>query len=227
MKRSQTHKISGTVLVADDHEVVRYAMVQMLKQSFGVARVLEARCFDDVMHALESEDVQLVLCDLGMPGLQAPHQLSCIRRLRPQAKLVVLSGREERSAVLAALEAGVHGYLLKSTPNEENLDRLSYILGGQIYVPPLVAVVDGATQASQESSEEANGAGAASIKLSRRQRQVLEGLVRGLSNKEIARELELAEGTIKMHVGAVLRALGVTSRTRAAALGQQLLEPAP
>lgn len=227
MKRTRNTKFEGTILVADDHEVVRYGLVQLLRREFGPRQVVEASAFDEVEKAMGLDDLKLVICDLTMPGLKGPQQLSVLRRRRPDVKVVVLSGNEERQTVLDALMAGVHGYFLKSGGNDRLIERLTYVLGGEIYVPPLVATlqavaaparVDGERPASPQPVPTSNGA-----KLSGRQKEVLSGLVRGLSNKEIARELHLAEGTVKMHVGAVLRVLGASNRAHAAAIGQHLL----
>lgn len=227
MRRSQAHKIDGAVLVADDHELTRFGMVHLVRRSFSPSEVLQATSFDEAMSLLGNEKLKLVVCDLMMPGLNEAGRLACIRQRRPDVKLVVLSGHEVREAVLAALAAGAHGFLLKSASSEENLERLNYILDGQIYVPPLVAdmasaMPQKATEAEQSEGTESSGLD--QVKLSPRQLQVLEGMVKGLSNKEIGRSLGLAEGTIKMHVGGVLRALGATNRAHAAALGQRLLK---
>lgn len=227
MKRARNNKLDGTILVADDHEVVRYGLVQLLRRELGPRQVIEASGFEEVEKAMGRDDLKLVICDLTMPGLDGPQQLASLRRRRPEVKLVVLSGNEERQTVLDALAAGVHGYFLKSSDNTRFIERLNYVLGGEIYVPPLVAAVHAVrapTRADGERTAQQVVAPANGTKLSARQKEVLRGLVRGLSNKEIARELRLAEGTVKMHVGAVLRVLGASNRAHAAAMGQHLLD---
>lgn len=226
MRRPQRHKVGGAVLVADDHEFVRYGLVQTLERTFEADRVLEAGCFAEVMRQMDTKGLKLVVCDLDMPDRDGMEQISWMRRRRPEVKLAVLSGIETRDSVLAALAAGVHGYLLKSMPSEDVIDKLVRVLAGEIFVPTLVANIDEAQAVRRGLQEEAGTRPTpASTKLSPRQLQVLAGLVRGLSNKEIARELGKAEGTIKMHVGAVLRALDAANRAHAAAIGQQLLHP--
>lgn len=232
MKRAHAHKLGGSALVADDHEVVRFGLVQLLRQELAPKRIYEAECFEEALQQLGNDDLKLVVCDLGMPGLDGPSDLARIRRKRPDVKLVVLSAIQEREAVLESLAAGVHGYIVKTTPNDVIIGRLAYILGGEIYVPPLLAAIaaeperattEAATASSGIEADAVASQTLHNVRLSPRQLQVLGGLVRGLSNKELARELVLAEGTIKMHVGAVLRALGASNRAHAAALGQQLL----
>jgi DNA-binding NarL/FixJ family response regulator len=228
MKHALAQTIDGSVLVADDHDVVRFGLSQLIQRSFQAQRVLEADCFDGALQLIGTENLKLVVCDLAMPGLEGPARLAYIRRRRPDVKLVVLSGIAERAAVLEALQAGVHGYLVKTTSNDDLIKNLAYVLSGQVYVPPLVADIGDVRPVEPDVCDDAEASGTvaaniAGARLSPRQLQVLGGLVRGLSNKEIARELELAEGTIKMHVGAVLRALGASNRAHAAALGHQLL----
>lgn len=226
MRRTQADKFNGSILIADDHEVVRFGLAQLLRRSLGADRIIEAERFQDVLALLETSDPRLIVCDLAMPGLDRPAMLASVRRRRPEAKLVVLSGIGDREAVLEALGAGVHGYIVKSTTNDGLVERLRYVLSGEIYVPPLLAEPVEPRLADPAEPLAANGAqtnAIAGLRLSPRQMQVLCGLVRGLTNKEIARELELAEGTIKMHVGAVLRALGASNRAHAAALGQHLV----
>jgi DNA-binding NarL/FixJ family response regulator len=112
------------------------------------------------------------------------------------------------------LWAGVHGYIVNTENTDQLIDKLRYILSGEIYVPPVLAEQPPVPEAPQQR---------VSKKLSSRQHQVLKGLVEGKSNKEIAKGLNVAEGTVKMHLAALYRVLGATNRAHAAALGKQLL----
>jgi DNA-binding NarL/FixJ family response regulator len=144
----------------------------------------------------------------------------------------VLSASEDRADILAALEAGVHGYLVKTANMDRLVSRIQHVLAGEIYVPPSLAelpCLDTALRhhaviAAVAKGVAPNEAGPDQVTLSERQRQVLEGLMMGLSNKQIARGLDLAEGTVKMHVGALFRTLGAQNRTHAVALGKKLLD---
>ena len=213
-------EMKGTVLVADDHEVFRVGLLQLLKQGLGVPNVVQADTYDRAIELLDNPELTMAIFDLGMPGLAGPQDLTLVRDRRPDIRVVVLSASDQRTDILAALEAGVHGYIVKSEKTDNLLERLRYIASGEIYVPPVLAervptnrnaVPAEAARSEHESS------------LSERQRDVLNLLVQGLSNKEIARALGLSEGTVKMHIAALFRALGASNRAHAAALGKHLL----
>ena len=153
-----------------------------------------------------------------MPGLSAPRDIARVRALRPDVRVVVLSASSEREHILEALSAGVHGYIIKTQSTDDLIDKLRYVLSGEIYVPPVLAVrpmsstVDTADLAAPASD----------VPLSGRLRQVLEALIEGKTNKEIAQDLRISLAAVKMHVGKLLRALGAANRVHAAALGKKL-----
>ena len=135
-------------------------------------------------------------------------------------EFVVLSGSECREDILGSLSAGAHGYIVKNQQTDQLIRRFRYILSGEMYVPASLA----------ESLPESGKATAAEpiaqlqkIELSERQRQVLKGLIEGKSNKEIAQALNIAEGTVKIHLAALFRLLGAANRAHAVALGKQLI----
>ena len=204
-------EFSGTVLIADDHALFRMGLAQLLQSEFGVKRFLEASAFQEVIEHLKQKDVTLLILDLRIPGLSSSKDIAQIRRLRPDALVVVLSASDRREDILEALSAGVHGYIVKSQQIDGLIDCLRYIFSGEIYVPPILS------EHANRSSRPQKRA------LTSRQRQVLEGVVAGKANKEIAQALNLAEGTVKMHLAALFRALGATNRAHAAALGKQLV----
>jgi DNA-binding NarL/FixJ family response regulator len=216
MRGHAKSELQGTVLIADDHEVFRIGLVQLLRRSLKVKRFLEAERFAQVIEHLEDRDVTLTILDLRMPGLAGPEEITRMRLLRPDAQVVVLSASDSRKDILEALSAGAHGYIVKSQNTEQLIDRLRYVLSGEIYVPSVLAELppEPADNRGPHSERKA---------LSDRQRQVLKGIVEGKSNKEIARSLNVAEGTVKIHLAALFRVLGATNRAHAAALGKQLL----
>ena len=200
----------GTVLVADDHAVFRIGLMQLLKHRLKVNRILQAISFAEVIEHLNQKDVTLAILDLGIPGLSSPKDIAQIRLLSPDTHLVVLSASDRREDILEALSAGVHGYIVKSQKTEGLIDRLRYILSGEIYVPPILA--------------EQSPLRAAAATLTSRQRQILKGVIEGKSNREIAQALNIAEGTVKLHLAALFRALGAANRAHAAALGKHLID---
>lgn len=211
----------GTILIADDHAVYRYGLALVLRQALGASKIIEAERFEESLERLEEPGLTLAIFDLGMPGLSGPHELEVVRRRRPDVRVVVLSASEARNDILTALAAGVHGYIVKSHSTDAMVDHLRYVLSGEIYVPPMLAQLP---PIAIDAPLPMRKVQAALALLTERQRQVLKGLVEGRSNKEIAHDLQLSEGTVKMHIAALLRHLGAVNRTHAAALGKQLLD---
>src|SRR5262245_818205 len=164
-------------------------------------------------------DLDLVLLDLNVPGLAGIAGLKAWRRRYPEVPVVVLSSADDRPTVLAAVAAGAAGFIPKSSPNEVLLNALRLVLAGGKYLPPevLTPVGEGATGAATKQALSLETLG-----LTDRQAQVLRLLAAGKSNKLICRELDLAERTVKAHVSALFRALGVTTRTQAAVAAAKL-----
>ena len=200
----------GTVLIADDHAVFRIGLVQLLRNHLKVKRFLEATSLREVIEHLNQKDVTLAILDLGIPGLSSPKDIAQVRLLCPDAHVVVLSASDHREDILEALSAGVHGYIVKSQNPDRLIDRLRYVLAGEIYVPPILA-----EQPLQRTAE---------VTLTSRQRQILKGVVEGKSNREIAVALNIAEGTVKLHLAGLFKLLGATNRAHAAALGKHLID---
>jgi len=211
----------GTVLIADDHEVFRIGLVHLLRRSLKVKKFLQAECFAQVVEHLKDQDVTLTILDLRMPGLESPEQIARMRLLRPGAQIVVLSASDSRQDILEALSAGAHGYIVKSQNTDQLVDRLRQVLSGEIYVPAVLA--DLPPEPDQRIAPNRDPRSTQKT-LSRRQLQVLRRLVEGKSNKEIARALNVAEGTVKIHLAALFRVLGATNRAHAAAIGKQLID---
>ncbi|MDP4023014.1 response regulator transcription factor [Methylobacterium sp. NEAU 140] len=203
---------AGPVAVlADDDEFFRLAMASLLTRQLGFGRVVETGSLDEALGALSGiPGATLALFDLRMPGMAGAGSIAGVRACFPAVKTVVLSGSTERADVLDALAAGGHGYVPKTLGASEVVRALAAILDGSIYVPPFMA-------------QPAPAQAAAPVALTPRQRDVLGLIVAGRSNKEIARALGLGEGTVKVHVAGLLRALGVANRSAAAAIGATVL----
>ncbi|MBK6702744.1 MAG: response regulator transcription factor [Caulobacteraceae bacterium] len=200
-------------LIADDHELFRSGMKQLLVDVLHAEDVREAESMDRALEILTAEGAgDLVLVDWRMPGMSGAESLAALRDGFPEAKVAVISAWEERSDILAALGAGVHGYIPKSLSSTQIATALQGILEGRIFVPPAMGKREGAP---------GEGSGGAfkldQDKLTLRQRDVLPELLKGQASKEIARTLDIAEGTVKIHLAAIYRALGVRTRAEAIA----------
>lgn len=207
------------LLIADDHGLYREGLAALVRDSIAGVDVLEAACLDQALSALDDPEIGCLLVDLNMPGMSGVESLLQIRQRRDDLKIVVVSASDQRDHVLGALANGAHGYVWKGSGNEEIATALTAVLKGTIYVPAFLAATP-----SKGASDD-GGSADAGIDLSRftpRQSDVLVLLARGLSNKEIARELDLAESTVKIHVAAIFRELGARNRTQAVVLAQKL-----
>ncbi len=200
-------------LIADDHELFRNGLKQLLIDELGAEDVREAETLDQAIEILGGDGAcDLILVDLRMPGMSGADDLAALRDGFPEAKVAVVSAWEERAEIIAALSAGVHGYVPKSLPSAEIAAALRAILEGRIYAPPSLGRREaGAPQAPTLAY------GAGQEKLTARQKEVLGELLKGQASKEIARSLDIAEGTVKIHLAAIYRALGVRTRAEAIA----------
>ncbi|WP_207461896.1 response regulator transcription factor [Azospirillum sp. SYSU D00513] len=206
------------VLLADDHLLFRDGLRRLLHQLAQDLTFFEASSFDEVRSFCDSGTAfDLLLIDLGMPGWNGFSDLSDIRQRLPKALMVVVSASERRSDLMAALEAGAAGYIPKSSSAKVLLGALQLVLAGGVYLPAQAIRGDIDTAEDAGVADVMNGLPAGSAdQLTPRQREVLTRLRDGKSNKQIAIELGLTEGTVKVHVTAILRLLGVRNRTQAA-----------
>jgi DNA-binding NarL/FixJ family response regulator len=186
------------VLVVDDHPLVLLVMLEQARAGFPGAHVVSA---GTVAEAIEraGEGVELVMLDLGLPGCVGIEALTRMRAAVSGARIVVVSATEERAVILAALDAGAAGYIPKTSAPGVVTAALRLVAEGGVYVPP--QALEGARAA-------------AGIRLTVRELDVLRLIVRGLANKEIARNLRISKDTVKQHASAVYAALGVKSRSQ-------------
>jgi len=201
-------------MIADDHELFRSGLKQLLLDVLAADDVREAETFDQAIEILTQEGAgDLVLVDLNMPGMSGPEALAALRDGFPEAKVAVVSAMEGRNEIIAALSAGVHGYIPKSLGANEIAAAIRGILNGQIFVPPALGRREPYEAQRMTAPIELNGG----EKLTTRQKEVLGELLKGRASKEIARALDIAEGTVKIHLAAIYRALGVRTRAEAIA----------
>lgn len=203
-------------LIADDHGLYRVGLSLLLKDSLGFTEVVETGTFDEALEILDQRrDITLALFDLSMPGMGGPDSLSVVRDTYPQLKLAIVSASEDHANIVKTVAANLGGYVPKSLPEHAIAEALTRIMSGQVYVPSTTAIVSVAAEPSQ-AAPLAPGFDA----LTPRQRDVLAGIVKGLSNKEIARELDIAEGTVKIHLAALFAHFAARNRTELATRAQ-------
>jgi DNA-binding NarL/FixJ family response regulator len=188
---------TGPVLIADDDEYFRLALGAIVCGPLGFATTVEAASLDEAFDVLATAEgrIGLALFDLRMPGMESPANLAAVRECHPDLLIVVVSAAQERQQILAALEAGVNGYVPKSFTPAELVRAIKIVIAGDIFVPALLAQIP-ATERTPPQRLDARLAqtppSEVSEAMSPRQRQVLELVVKGYSNKQIASELSLA-----------------------------------
>ena len=210
------------ILIADDHLLVREALCTTLAGLDEGFEYREAGDYDRVLEIVAGpEHLDIALVDLGMPGPAWRDALPRIRAERPGMPVVILSASEDRDDIVDALRLGASGYIPKSSTIGVMCAALELVLSGGTYLPPhILGSLEIARLPPPPSTPSASSE--RSKTLTPRQKQILAELKKGLSNKEIARKLNLSEGTVKLHVTALLKALNVTNRTQAVVVAESL-----
>jgi two-component system, NarL family, nitrate/nitrite response regulator NarL len=197
------------IVVVDDHTLFRRGITALLSRVPGFAVVGEAADGFDGIRAVAEHRPDVVLLDLHMPGISGIDAMQAILKEAPGTHIVMLTVSEEADDLMLALRSGALGYLLKNIESDFLVDSVRRAADGEAVMSPEMTaklmreVRSGATTAAQPA-------------LSPREREILAYLARGASNKEIARDLDVAESTVKIHVQHILRKLDLTSRVQAA-----------
>ena len=203
------------ILLADDHAPFREGMRQVLRQLADGVEIIEASdCTQALDAAHAHEGIVLVLLDLDMAGRDGFAALETLSREHLTLPVLVLSGSEHRADVQRALDGGAVGFIPRSATASVMLSALRVVLAGGVYVPP-ERVQPGEGEAQPTSIERRPA-------LTPRQIDVLARVVEGKRNKAIGVELGLSEATVKAHITAVFKALGVTNRIQAARAAERL-----
>ncbi len=198
------------LLIVDDHPLVRDALARTLRLLQPTAEIFEGADRVAAEALLQAHAPALALLDLHMPGMQGAAGVAALRLQFPAVRLLVVSGDDAPATVRAVLAAGAVGFVPKAESAAVMQQALRLVLDGGCYVP--AQALAGLEDASREPASA----------LTPRQHEVLRCLMQGQPNKQIARELGIGEGTVKLHIAAVLRALRARNRTEAAARAREL-----
>ena len=228
------------ILIADDHRLVIEAVKAKLSELGAGIEFVLALSVDELL-AGATDDLDLALIDLNMPGADGQAHIDEIRRRHPAVPVIVLSGYEDPSIMRSALERGVLGFIPKAYSPDVMLSAVRLVLAGGVYVPPMMltalppGIVAGVSPSSAAAGEPfarggGNGGGGTQTLehlrsvLTERQVEVLQLLSQGKPNKLIGRSLGISEGTVKIHLAAIFRPLNVRNRTEAVVAAQALTE---
>jgi DNA-binding NarL/FixJ family response regulator len=189
------------LLIVDDHPIVRFGLTALFGVQDDIEIVGTAEGGREAIQLLKKVPVDIILLDFRMPGFSGIQTLETLQTVAPNARSIILSSFECDEEIYAAVRAGAHGYLHKEAPAEEILRAIRSVRGGYQAFPRRV---------TERLSSDQMTAG-----LSRRERQVLELVAKGLTNKEVANTLQISQFTVRNHLNHVTQKLDVSDRTEA------------
>lgn len=195
------------ILVADDHDLVRETIASFLENSDGITAVETAATLDEALVAVQGEYIfDLILLDYNMPGMNGLSGLARMKEAAVKVPVAILSGTASPAVAQSAIEAGAMGFVPKTLGSKSMVSAVKFMAMGEVYAP---------FDFMQKAQEKTVG------NLTERETAVLQGLCEGKSNKEIARDLDLQEVTIKLHVKTLSRKLEARNRTHAAMVAKE------
>lgn len=215
------------IIIADDHALVRGGLAQLVKLVERNVEIYETNDFSQTLELLSKDkDADLVLLDLLMPGMDGVDGIKQICKQWPDVPVIIVSAKENIKAIRNALSAGAMGYIPKTSSPDVMMSAIRLVLSGGVYVPPHVL---GESTLLDNQNYEQSFAGINNLndennfeQLTQRQQEVLGLMAFGKSNKDIANELGLTTGTVKMHSSRIFKTLNVQNRTEAVAKFTQL-----
>lgn len=204
------------ILVIEDHALVREGLLLALKDlddGGAPAEILGAADATEATQLLTANDeFDLLLLDLMLPGTGGMAFLGVIRKLHPHIPVVILSAQDDADTVMKSIRQGAAGFVSKASPTDMLLDALREVLAGEIWLPPEYREITSKRRRAKTAAER--------FALTKGQARVLELLAEGKTNRDIAELLEVTEGTVKIHVSAIFKAMNVTNRSQALLLAQ-------
>lgn len=213
-------------LIADDHELFLQGLEFVLRKEYSDTQLTLAKNYNEIIDILKKQkDFDLLITDLAMPGGNWLEALQKIHNLMPEMPIIIVSAVFDKEILQKTYNIGVAGYVSKSFPNNIIISAINLVLAGGMYIPPDLVKMNEKTNVghledlirdydnSQKNSNEKL--------LTPRQTEVLQCIANGMSNKQIAYELGLSEGTVKIHITLLMRALNVTNRVSAVLAGEK------
>ena len=205
---------SGVTLITSDQASYRHYLAGLLKLECGFAEVIETTSFNQALMALKDRsDIAMAIFDLPSPMTRHRSRVRSLRTLFPRVRIAIAASSDDRADILAALQAGAHGYLPKSLGTSEMLQALRAMSQGDIFVPAMMSVLPSCSDAGCSSRSSVRY-----TELTSRQKDVLLLIQSGMRNKDIARALNLTKNTINFYAHTLYRKLGTTRKVLIASL---------
>ncbi len=216
--RWESDALVERVLVIDDHPLFCEALTMTLKDSLAVGTVYTASCLQEGLDQIHDKlDPQAVLLDLNLPDVDGVDGLIRLKTVIPDVPIIVVSSISDNRIISSVMRAGAAGFVRKDSPREVLLTAFREVMSGQQYTPPdFMPSHDGDLSESAEDQALERLAD-----LTNQQARILQLICEGKLNKQIAYDLSIAETTVKAHITAILRKLGVHSRTQAVLVAQK------
>jgi len=208
------------IMIADDHRLVTEAVKTKLSEIVPDARFILAASADELLSRAD-DTLDLAVIDLSMPGAEGYSHVDEFRRCHPAVPVIVLSGCEDPALMRAAFDHGAFGFIPKAYSSEIMLSAVRLVLAGGIYVPPMM--LSWPRSVAQPKPAAPTFESLCNV-LTERQIEVLRLLSLGKPNKLIGRALGIGEGTVKIHLAAIFRALHAHNRTEAVVAARSLIE---
>jgi DNA-binding NarL/FixJ family response regulator len=201
------------VLIADDHTVLRHGLRLILNETVDIRVIGEAATGDEAVSMTLELQPNVVLMDVGMPGLNGVEATRRIRTVRPDVAVLILTISDRDQDLIEAIKAGARGYLLKSTESCDVIEGIRRVAAGEAIVPP--ALMSRVFDELARPASDSRG-------LTNREREILSLVAQGLANKDIASRLVISENTVKTHVRHILEKSNLSNRAEAAAYAVQI-----
>lgn len=202
---------TATVLLVDDHPLLRKGLAQLIDLEDDLEVIAEASSGQEGLELAQQHEPDLILLDLNMQGMDGLETLKAMREAQVTSRIIMLTVSDNDEDVICAITYGADGYLLKDMDPEDILEKIKEAtLGKMVISEKLTQVLAGAIRKGD------NGRANLLAKLTSREHEILKQIAKGLSNKLIARELDISDGTVKVHVKHILKKLGLKSRVEAA-----------
>lgn len=224
------------VLIADDHRLIIEGVktkLSELEQDVECVVAMDIAEFESAIDRPHDDPLDLAIIDITMPGAQGHRHIAQMRRRAPEIPIIVLSGSEDTELIRTLLELGVRGFIPKAYSPDVMLSAVRLVLAGGVYVPPMLLAGVQARGWTPPPAPEAPSASSPAERysldglrqiLTERQIDVMRLLSQGKPNKLIARDLGISEGTVKIHLAAIFRALNVRNRVEAVVASRRLVE---